>query len=363
MTFDQTGHGSMVGCILIAEDSLILRANPAVVRCLGYAEEELKGLSIHVLLGAGGQFFWQSQILPMLKLKGVLEEVYLRMKLKSGATAAVLASLGYISIQGTSQIELSFFRIPQRGRLEDELVQSKKLAEQANDAKTKFLGMMSHELRTPLQLISLNNQLLLEEAPGGLTPDQVETVKSSQEALDSVVVLIDDILNYARMQGGTVKVTSEDVEVERALRRAENIIRHRLNENGLKFQRDCEPRELLVRADPNRLQQILVNLLNNAIKFTPRGGTITLTAKQTHNRVVIAVTDTGCGIPPEQFTRVFEPFVQLRTSIESSDKPGVGLGLAICRDLADAMSGHIDVQSTVGKGSTFSVTLPLGRAG
>jgi signal transduction histidine kinase len=116
---------------------------------------------------------------------------------------------------------------------------------------------------------------------------------------------------------------------------------------------------LLGRYDANRLQQILLNLLNNALKFTPRGGTVTLRERAEGDAFVIDVVDSGCGIPLEQLQRVFEPFVQLHTAIESADKPGVGLGLAICRDLATAMGGTIRVQSTVGIGSTFSVLLPL----
>jgi len=230
---------------------------------------------------------------------------------------------------------------------------------QASDAKTKFLGMMSHELRTPLQLISLNNQLLLEEALGSLTPEQRETLQSSEEATRSVVVLIDDILNFARMQGGPVQVAIERVEMTHALNRAETSVRHRLAKSGLDFRREGDATNLAVRADPNRLQQILMNLLNNAIKFTPSGGTITLGATRSTEGVVISVSDTGCGIPIEQFQRVFEPFVQLRNSVESTEKPGVGLGLAICRDLAHAMHGRMEVQSTLGKGSVFSVVLPL----
>jgi PAS domain S-box-containing protein len=280
MTSGAERSGSLVGCIVFAEDSLILSINSTALRWLSYAAEEVSGKSIHFLLAGGGQFFLQSQILPMLRLKGNLEEVYLRLRLKSGDTVPVLANFGRISVDGVKRIELSFLRIVQRGRLEDELLQAKKLAEQANDAKTKFLGMMSHELRTPLQLISLNNQILLEEALGPLTADQVETLQSSEEATRSVVVIIDDILNFAQMQGGPVQVSLENVAIERALNRAETSIRHRLVENGLEFRRECEPGAIAVRADPNRLQQILVNLLNNAIKFTPRGGTITLSGRR-----------------------------------------------------------------------------------
>jgi signal transduction histidine kinase len=117
---------------------------------------------------------------------------------------------------------------------------------------------------------------------------------------------------------------------------------------------------LMVRYDANRLQQILLNLINNALKFTPRGGSVTLSVHREKDAAAFEVTDTGCGIPPEQLQRVFEPFVQLHTTIESADKPGVGLGLAICQELAFAMGGRISVRSSVGLGSTFSVMLPLG---
>jgi signal transduction histidine kinase len=351
--------GGMMGFFLLTDDCLILRTNPTAARWIEFSPEELSGRSFHTLLGGGGQFFLQSQILPMLRLKGNLEEVYLRLREKSGATIPILANIGNVVVDGVSRIEISFLRIPQRGQLEDELTQAKKLAEQASDAKTKFLGMMSHELRTPLQLIGLNNELLCEGAFGPLSDEQLEAVKATQEATASVVVLIDDILNFARMQGGPVTVEIDDVAVDHALVRAETSIRHRLQESGLEFKRTCASDNLQVRADPNRLQQILVNLLNNAIKFTPRGGTISLTADVSAGLVRISVTDTGCGLPPAQYERIFEPFVQLRTTIESTDKPGVGLGLAICRDLAKAMGGRMDVQSTVGVGSTFSVLLPL----
>ena len=347
----------LTGGLLLSEDCLLVDVNPTANRWLGYPAGELIGQSLHALLGSGGQFFLQSQILPMLKLKGDLEEVYLRMKHQSGALVPVLANIGYLPTDGPAKIELSFVRIIQRGRLEDELLWAKKLAEQASDAKTKFLGMMSHELRTPLQLISLNSQIILEGALGPVTAEQKERLDSSQEALNSVVVIIDDILNFAQMQAGRIQVNIDAVAVEQAVKRAEISIRHRIQTAGLEFHTESAA-GLITRADPHRLQQILVNLLNNAIKFTARGGAISLLAKSEGEMIVFSVTDTGCGIPADQLQQVFEPFVQLSSTIESTDKAGVGLGLAICRDLALAMSGRMEVSSVVGQGSTFSVVLP-----
>ncbi|MEO6245152.1 MAG: PAS domain-containing protein, partial [Opitutaceae bacterium] len=132
---------SLVGCFILTNDGWILSANATVQRWLGYTPEEMVGRPVHAFLGGGGQFFLQSQILPMLTLKGSLEEIYLRMTLKAGGTVAVLANFVHFTGENPASMALSFLRIPQRGRLEDELLQARKLAEQASDAKTKFLGM------------------------------------------------------------------------------------------------------------------------------------------------------------------------------------------------------------------------------
>lgn len=350
---------SLVGCFTLTKEGWILSANATVRRWLGYAPEEMVGRPVHTFLGSGGQFFLQSQILPMLTLKGSLEEIYLRMTLKAGGTVTVLANFAYFSAANPASIALSFLRIPQRGRLEDELLQARKLAEQASDAKTKFLGMMSHELRTPLGAISLNLQMLLDGMCGKLTFEQHEVITASEREVGAVASLIDDILAFAQMRGGTVSVALVDLPVRSAVERAAVSLRHRFQQAGLTFVECSADPPLLGRYDANRLQQIVLNLLNNALKFTPRGGTISLGDRRDGDAFVIDVSDTGCGIPAEQLQRVFEPFVQLHTVVESGEKPGVGLGLAICRDLAFAMGGTIRVQSTVGVGSTFSVALPL----
>lgn len=352
-------HGaSLVGSFLLAEDSVILSVNDTALGWLGFSREALVGHPLHIVLGPGGQFFLQSQILPMLKLKGGLEEIYLRMREKSGETVPVLVNAARRAEGGQRVIEFSFVRIKQRGKLEDELLLARKLAEQASDAKTKFLGMMSHELRTPLQAISLNNQMMLTGEYGPMSAEQKEALESSQSCTDSVVVLIDDILDYARMQGGPVQVTLENLVVGRVLDRLETSTRHRFQPTGLTGVRDSGGDAFIVRGDANRVQQILLNLVNNALKFTPSPGTIKLSSQRSGTFVAIEVTDTGCGIPEDQVQRIFEPFVQLRTTVAATEKPGVGLGLAICRDLAQAMGGKMQVRSTLGTGSTFSLLLP-----
>ena len=358
---DADSAGRLIGSFALAEDSLILRVNDTAVTWLGFSREELVGQPLRVVLGDGGQFFLQSQILPMLKLKGSLEEVYLRIREKSGGT--VLANAVRLERDGNVVIEVSFMRIRQRGKLEDELLLARKLAEQASDAKTKFLGMMSHELRNPLQTITLNNELFLAGEYGPLTAQQIQVLESSQADTDSLVVLIDDILDFARMQGGPVQVTMEDLIVGRVLNRVETTIRHRFEQAGVACERDSKGDDLVMRGDAQRVQQILLNLINNALKFTPRPGRVTLSSRRDGAFVAIDITDTGCGIPEEQLQRIFEPFVQLGATVAASEKTGVGLGLAICHDLARAMGGSMQVRSSIGAGSTFSVLLPAAAQG
>jgi signal transduction histidine kinase len=348
---------SVCGCFTLSGDGHVLEVNRTASDWLGFQSAEMVGRPFHTFLGSGGQFFFQSQIVPMVMLKGNLEEVYLRMRLKAGGTMPVLANVGrFLRADGTT-LAFEFMRIQQRGRLEDELLLAKKQAEQANDAKTKFLGMMSHELRTPLGVISLNNQLLLAGECGEMTAAQKEAVETSEGAVISVASLIDDILNFAQMRGGPVQVNLARLPVRNALDKAVVSLRHRFELAGLTCVVHHSDPPLVGKYDANRLQQILLNLLTNALKFTPRGGVVTLRDRADGDLFAIDVTDTGWGIPPEHLQRVFEPFVQLNSAIESSEKPGVGLGLAICRDLAVAMGGRITVQSTMGSGSTFSVVL------
>ncbi len=349
---------SPAGIFRFDHNGYITGTNRKVTEWLGYGNSELTGRKFDELLDGAGRFFHQTQIEPMLSLQGEIEEVYLSLRDKSGNAVPVLLN-ALRTRQGDAVVtEYIIFRMARRARLEDELLHAKKLAEQASDAKTKFLGMMSHELRTPLQMISLGNQLLISGEPGPITESQKELLDASEAATQSVTTLIEDILEFAQMQAGPMKFAQEDVPVGRAITRAERLILPRIEQAHLIYRRGEIDEDLNVRCDPKRLQQILLNFLNNALKFTPAGGSITVSARSSEVYTVIEVTDSGCGIAPDQMQRVFEPFVQLSAPLAASTKAGVGLGLAICRDLARAMGGDVFVKSTINVGSTFGVALP-----
>ena len=229
-------------------------------------------------------------------------------------------------------------------------------AENANRAKSEFLANMSHELRTPLNAIAGYVELLEMEIRGPITPkqrDDLARIKVSQHLL---LRLVNDVLNFAKLESGHVPILLKEVSVADALGAIEPLVLPQLMSKGLHFDSEVCSSELRASADPEKLEQILLNMLSNAIKFTPRDGSIHLTCESTETTVAIRVADTGRGIPLEKQARIFEPFVRIDEGF-SRQTEGTGLGLAISRNLARAMSGELTVESVPGEGAIFTLTL------
>jgi PAS domain S-box-containing protein len=236
-------------------------------------------------------------------------------------------------------------------------VKARHALEQANKAKADFLATMSHELRTPLNAIGGYSDLILAEIRGPITEAQridLERIKRSQGHL---LAVINDILNFAKLESGRIQFSPSVVSMNEVLGELESLVTPMLIQKGITYDyRCCDPKYQAF-ADPERVQQILLNLLSNAAKFTPKGGHIIVECLPQANSMVVEVTDTGIGIPPDKLQSVFEPFVQLERG-QSPGMGGTGLGLSISRDLARAMDGDLSATSEAGKGSTFRLTLP-----
>ena len=230
-------------------------------------------------------------------------------------------------------------------------------AEHANDVKAQFLAAMSHELRTPLNAIGGYVDLLELGIRGPVTEAQREDLDRIRRNQRHLLGLINNVLNFAKIEAGHVEYRLVDVRLHDILDEMYSLVAPQVRARGLKYEyRPCPP-SLMVQADIEKVQQVLINLLSNAIKFTEPGGLVRLECVSTDTMANIRVVDTGVGIPASKLEAIFEPFVQVDQAF-TREGQGTGLGLSISRDLARAMGGDITVESVFGAGAIFTLSLP-----
>ena len=234
-------------------------------------------------------------------------------------------------------------------------------AEEANRAKAEFLAAMSHELRTPLNAIAGYTELMELGVHGPLSDLQHEDLRRIRHASQHLLGLISDILDFTRIEAKRIDLRIRDVDLDAVLSEAFAMIEPQARTKAVTATYTGIPLGCTAHADAERVRQIVLNLLSNAVKFTRAGGCVVLGCEViTGGPMKITVRDTGRGIPPDKLDAVFEPFIQVGRALTPGEHAGVGLGLAISRELARRMAGDLTVESVHGEGSTFTLTLPAG---
>jgi PAS domain S-box-containing protein len=343
---DSTGH--------------VLSWNPGAKRFKGYEAHEIIGKHFSIFYKPEEQ--WKpARELKIAAEEGRFEEEGWRLR-KDGSQ--FWASVVITALRDKSGVLVGFAKVT-RDLTERKLAADRELdnarriatSEEANRAKAAFLAAMSHELRTPLNAIAGYADLLLAGVGGEVSPQHaayVHRIRSSQQHL---LAIINDILNFSRIEAGQLSYDIEPVSLCAVMDRVVPMIEPQALVKQVRIERWHGP-DQTASADRAKVEQILLNLLSNAVKFTLPGGCIAISCSSEGQFALLSVVDTGIGIPAESLSSIFQPFVQVGRSLTSPHE-GAGLGLAISSDLATGMGGKLEVQSTVGEGSRFTLSLPV----
>jgi signal transduction histidine kinase/PAS domain-containing protein len=282
----------------------------------------------------------------------------------SGADSDFLFALGRQCAQAVHRAQLYAAERAARADAERQRADAeaaRRRAEEASRAKSEFLAVMSHELRTPLNAIGGYAELIELGIRGPVTEQQREDLARIQSSQRHLLGLINEVLNYARIETGAVRYELADVDLAEVVASVEPLVRPQLAAKRIDYSVAPCPRPLSARADREKVRQVLLNLLSNAVKFSDPGGRVSVECATADGpvggRVLIRVRDTGIGIPADKLEAVFEPFVQVNAGLTRTQE-GTGLGLAISRDLARGMGGDLTAESAAGVGSTFTLVLP-----
>jgi len=230
-------------------------------------------------------------------------------------------------------------------------------AEAASVAKSQFLAMMSHELRTPLTGIMGYADLLESEVMGPVTTRQRESIERIQNCSSHLLELIEGILEFSRAEIGSLEIERTRVDISDVARDTAAMIEPLISEKEIDFALSLPERPVISETDPQKVRQVIINLLGNAVKFSDEGGRVTLEVVPGEDMVEVIVRDTGIGIAAQDIERIFEPFVQVE-NLTTRRVGGTGIGLSISRELTRRLGGELTVRSVLGEGSTFSVQLP-----
>src|ERR1700677_1736126 len=340
--------------ILNAKTGQIEDVNPFLVDLLGYSREEFIGKKLWEL-GPVKDVAASKTAFEELRTKEYIRYEDLPLETRKGRLVPVEFVSNVYAVNGGHVIQCNIRDITLRKQAADELRQAKEEAEQANEAKTRFLGLLSHELRTPLNPVMMVIPAWKTEKR--LPPELLADLEIIQRGVEVQTQLIDDLLDVTAITRGKIRLEFKPYDVHELLKYSIEVVQDQINERKLQVVMKLDAERSIVSTDFVRLAQVLWNLTRNAVKFTPAGGTITVSTSNEEGAIRIGIGDTGIGIPQEALAGVFDAFEQGAHG-KAHGSGGIGLGLTIAKNLVELLGGSITVQSEgTGKGARFTITL------
>jgi PAS domain S-box-containing protein len=328
--------------------------NPFLVDLLGYSREEFLGKKLWEV-GPFKDVAASKTAFEELQSKDYIRYDDLPLQTQNGRLVSVEFVSNVYALNGGHVIQCNIRDITIRKQMVEDLRRAKEEAEQANEAKTRFIGMLSHELRTPLNPLMMIIHAWKTEniLPPALLPD----LEILQRCVEIETKLIDDLLDITAITRGKINLELRHQDVNELLQYTIEVVQPQIDERKIRVVMSLDAKNTIVRTDFTRLAQVLWNITGNAVKFTPAGGTITIATANEGSKIRVGIGDTGIGIPSEAIGEVFDAFEQ-GTHGEPVGAGGLGLGLTIAKRLIELLGGSISVQSEgVGKGTRFTIVL------
>jgi len=341
-------------------DGVIARVNHTLLGWIGAAADELIGSRrFQDLLSIPGRMYFETHLRPLLRMQGFVSELALELECRDRPPLPVLVSAVEKRDAAGEPILIRFmiFNAVERRRYERELLLARRRAERSDRAKAELLAMIGHDMRSPLGVIVTAVTLLERQDPQA---HQAKYLKMLRSSATTLLGLANQILDFSRIEAGQAVVARAAFDPAALTREAVEGLVSRAEEKGIALVHRVEPSvPPSVVGDATKTQQILSNLIGNAVKFTSRGS-VTVAVRAADGMLEFSVADTGIGIPPDRLDAIFEEFTQADPEI-GRNYGGTGLGLTICRRLTEMLGGNLQVQSELEKGSTFRLSLPLVR--
>jgi PAS domain S-box-containing protein len=346
-----------VGTVQMALDGSFLRVNDRFCQIVGYSREELLGRSVLEITHPEDRHHTREALREFGSGDISVYRIEKRYLRKDGHEIWVYLSAGLVhDAEGAPLHLINVVQdITERKRMEQDLLMAKQVAEDASLAKSQFLANRSHELRTPMTVIMGSLELLKKS---WAAPEREHLLEMADTSADRLLELIDDLLDISRIEARQLKIEEQPFDLRSCIRQAMEMFASTARRRGLLLHWTVDPQlPEQVSGDPVRLEQVLINLVGNAVKFT-RNGEVSVNVVRKAGELVFSVRDTGIGIPADKISDLFRLFTQVDSSLTRT-YGGTGLGLAISKELVEMMGGTLEAESDVGKGSIFTFTIPL----